>query len=185
LKDTSGLSGKVIEWFQSYLEQHSQRVSVGGILSEVQFFLFSVPQCSVFGPLVFTMYTRHNGFITHWVGVKHYLYADEPQLYISLDLDNELNPPLQHCMADIRLWITQNLLNLNENKTNIINLASPHCVKSLKTPAVQMDASWITPNGSNKLFRGYFWQIITYTTSEVRISKHYCQFIYIHNKKYQ
>ena len=33
---------------------------------------------------------------------------------------------------------------------NIIYLASPHCVKYLKTPALQMGASSITPNGSVK-----------------------------------
>ena len=51
-------------------------------------------------------------------------------------------------IADIRLWITQYLLRLNDSKTNIIYLASPHCVKSLKTPALKMGALSITPNGS-------------------------------------
>jgi len=37
LKDMFGLSGKVLEWFRSYLEQRSQRVSVHGILSDIQF----------------------------------------------------------------------------------------------------------------------------------------------------
>ena len=32
LKDMFGLSGKVLEWFRSYLKQRSQRVSVHGIL---------------------------------------------------------------------------------------------------------------------------------------------------------
>jgi len=44
--------------------------------------------------------------------------------------------------------VIANLLRLNDNKRNIIYLASPHCVKSLKTPALQMGASSITPNGS-------------------------------------
>ena len=42
----------------------------------------------------------------------------------------------------------QNLLKLNDNKTNILYLASPHCVKSLKTPALHMGPSLIAPNGS-------------------------------------
>jgi len=46
--------------------------------------------------------------------------------------------------------MTQNLLRLKDNKTGIIYLASPHCVKSLKTPALQMGASSITSNGSLK-----------------------------------
>jgi len=43
------LSRKVVERFQTYLEQFSQRVSVHGILSDVQFLLSGVPQTSVLG----------------------------------------------------------------------------------------------------------------------------------------
>ena len=42
--------------------------------------------------------------------------------------------------------MTQNLLRRNDNKANFIYLASPPCVKSLKTPALQMGASSITLN---------------------------------------
>ena len=41
------LSDKVLEWFKSYLKQCSQRVSVHGILSDVQLLLSGVPQGSV------------------------------------------------------------------------------------------------------------------------------------------
>ena len=129
------LSGKVLDWFRSYLEQRSQRVSVHGVLSDIQFLLSGVPHGSVLGPLIFTMYTRSLGIIAQRYGVKYHLYTDETQLYISLDPDNELNfssslNNLKHCIADIRLWMTQNLLRLNDNITNIKYLASPHCVKS-------------------------------------------------------
>jgi len=105
---------------------------------------------SVLGPLVFTIYTRPLRIIAQRYGVKYYLYADDTHLYISLYPDNELNfssslKNLKHCIVDIRLWMTQNLLKLNGNKTNIMYLASSHCVKSLKTPALQMGASSITP----------------------------------------
>ena len=63
LKDMFGLSGKVLEWFQSYLEQRSQRVSVHGILSDIQLVFSGVPQGSVLGPLIFTMHTRPLGII--------------------------------------------------------------------------------------------------------------------------
>ena len=131
-------------------------MSVHRILSDVQFLLSGVPQCSVLDPLVFTMYTRPLEIIAQLYGIKYHLYADDTQLYISLDHDNELNfssslKNLEHCIADIQLWMIQNLLRLNENKTHIIYLASLHCVKSLKTPAFQMDVpSLITLNGSVK-----------------------------------
>jgi len=99
------LLGKVHERFWSYLEQRSQRVCVHGILSEMQFLLSGVPQGSVLGPLVFTMYTRPLGIIAQRYGVKYHLYADDTQLYISLDTDNELNfssslKNLEHCITD-------------------------------------------------------------------------------------
>ena len=83
-------------------------------------------------------------------------------LFISLDPDNELNfssslKNLEHCIGDIRLWMTQNLLRLNDNKTN---LASPHYVKSLNTQALQMGESSITPNGSVKILVVIFEQFI-------------------------
>ena len=118
------MSGKVFEWFRCYLEQRYQRVFVHGILSDIQFYLSGVPQGSFLGPLIFTMYTRPLGIIAHRHGVKNNLYADDIQLYISLGCDTELNlssslKNLEHC---IRLWMTQNLLRLTDNKTNIIYL---------------------------------------------------------------
>jgi len=82
------------------------------------------------------------------------LYADDTQLYISLVPYNELNyssslKNLEHCITDIPLWMTHDS-RLNDNKTNIRYLASPHCVKPLDTPALQMGESLITPNGSVK-----------------------------------
>jgi hypothetical protein len=86
-----GLSGKVLKWFRSYLDQSSQRVSVHGILSDIQFLLSDIPQRSVLGLLVFTMYTHPLVIITQRYGVKYNLFADDTQLYISLDPDKELN----------------------------------------------------------------------------------------------
>ena len=58
LKDMFGLSGDVLEWFRSYLEQRPQRMSVRGILSDVHLSSSGVPRGSVLGSLVFTMYAR-------------------------------------------------------------------------------------------------------------------------------
>ena len=64
-------------------------LSVYGMISNVQFLLSSVSQGSVLGSLVFTRYTRPLGIIAQRYGAKYHLYADDTQLYISLDPDNE------------------------------------------------------------------------------------------------
>jgi len=55
--------------------------------------------------------------------------------------------------SDIGPWMN---LILNDNKTNIIYLASPQCVKSVKTPVLHMGASSITSNDSVKHLRVIF-----------------------------
>jgi len=72
LKDMFDMSGKVIEWFRSYLEQCSRRVFVRSILSDVQFLLSGILQGSVLGPLVSSMYTRPLGNISQRYGIKYH-----------------------------------------------------------------------------------------------------------------
>ena len=96
-----GLSGRVLEWFRSYLEQRSQKVSVHGMLSDIQFLLSGVPQGSALGPLIFTMYTRPLGIIVQRYAVKYHLYADDTQLYISLEFNFTSSlKNLEHSIAD-------------------------------------------------------------------------------------
>jgi len=71
------------------------------------------------------VYTRPLGIIAQQYGVKYHLYADNTQLYITLNHGNKLTfssslKNLEHCIPDIQLWMAQNLLKLNDNKSNII-----------------------------------------------------------------
>ena len=52
-----GLSGSVLDWFQSYFSNRSQCVSVDGVKSLPYNPSEGVPQGSVMGPLCFIMYT--------------------------------------------------------------------------------------------------------------------------------
>ena len=102
-------------------------MSVHGILSDIQFLLSGVPQGSVLGPVVFTMFTRPLGIIAQSYSAKLHLHTDDTELYISLDPDNELTfssslKNLEHCIADIRLWMTQNLLKLIDYMFGITTL---------------------------------------------------------------
>ena len=51
-----GLSGCVLDWFQSYLKNSSQRVKLDNVLSDRPLLRYGVPQGSVFGPILFSIY---------------------------------------------------------------------------------------------------------------------------------
>ena len=57
LTEWFGIDGVVLQWVRSYLPGHSQLVKVNGVLSTLQLLLCGVPQVSVSGSLIFTMYT--------------------------------------------------------------------------------------------------------------------------------
>ena len=52
-----GVGGVVLEWFKSYLSDCLQYIKIGSILSYAKKLLFGVPQVSVLGPILFSLYT--------------------------------------------------------------------------------------------------------------------------------
>ena len=78
-----GVSGKALDWFKSYLTGRSQRIKLGNFLSSRSDLSFGVPQGSVLGPLLFTLYTTPLSSLVSGHAISHHLYADDSQLYVS------------------------------------------------------------------------------------------------------
>ena len=57
LKSWFGLGGTVLRWFASYLRNRCQAIKIGSTLSELSSLIYGVPQGSVLGPLLFSLYT--------------------------------------------------------------------------------------------------------------------------------
>ena len=119
-----GVSGKALDWFKSYLTGRSQRIKLGNCLSSRSDLSFGVPQGSVLGPLLFTLYTTPLSSLVSGHAIPHHLYADDSQLYISFssgDSAAALNG-LQACLASVQSWMSTNKLKLNSDK----NVIPPH-----------------------------------------------------------
>ena len=78
-----GISGNVLKLFHSYLTLRSQVVVLSDSSSEQRYIECGVPQGSVLGPILFTMYTSPLGDIARRVGLSYHLYADDAQLYVA------------------------------------------------------------------------------------------------------
>ena len=63
LSSTFGCTGTVLGWFESYLSNCTQSVFVNDVQSAPSALKYGVPQGSVLGPVLFTMYTQPLGSV--------------------------------------------------------------------------------------------------------------------------
>ena len=134
LHECYGINGLALSWIESYLSDRTQSVKVGSVLSHPMDLKFGVPQGSVLGPLLFSMYTNPlSSIIQSHRGIKHHFYADDTQLYITLSPSNfsQSMTALRDCLNDIQNFMAANKLKLNPDKTEFILIGSKHSRKQL------------------------------------------------------
>ena len=99
-----------------------QFVSIGNSRSPLHDCTFGVPQGSVLGPVLFTLFLSPLANVISSFGVDHHQYADNTQLYVSLSLKNavaQINQ-LTECTTAVYRWFLANGLALNPSKSESV-----------------------------------------------------------------
>ena len=78
-----GIQSSALLFLRSYSSGRSQSVSIDSILSDPYSITTRVPQGSVLGPLLFSLYTTPLSYLLDSSKLSYHLYADDTQLYIS------------------------------------------------------------------------------------------------------
>ena len=116
----------VIQWFSSYLTDRTPYVSLSNHCSDFTPVHSGVPQGSVLGPILFTMYIKPLSAIIDSHSIIHHSFADDLQLQMSAPPDriSELLHSMQSCISDFKAWATANMLKPNDSKTELMLVTS-------------------------------------------------------------
>lgn len=142
LKHMCHFSNTAVKLISSYLVNRSQFVCFGSERSETCQTKRGVPQGSILGPLLYTIYSNDLPSKLDYCGV--HMYADDVQLYISC-LPSQINDcigKLNHDLENINKWASINGLCLNAQKSKAIVISKQNYDQS-SLPTIHIGQSTI------------------------------------------
>ena len=116
---TYGVQGTVLDWFASYLSERFQSVIVDGVVIASRPLVYAVPQGSVLGPILFTLYPQPLSDVISDHDCDYHKYADDTELSkgASPDQFDSFQSCIQTCIGDVLIWMNSTKLKLNTDKT--------------------------------------------------------------------
>ena len=152
-----GVSKVSLAWFQSYLISRFQRTVIGQATFCNRHISVGVPQGSILGPLLFSIYI--NDLPTCLKHTSVTLFADDTALYRSTELQQILNEDL----ASVAEWLNDHKLTLNAAKSKFIIIRSSQRLKSLGKISLQVCDEFLDKADCYKYLGIIINETLTYT----------------------
>ena len=114
-----GISGRALKLLKSYLLDRKQYVVYNNCNSNLVDVTTGVPQGSILGPLLFSIYINDLIHVTE--KLKFIMYADDTTIYFNLEdfdpatIERDINSELEK----INVWLKLNILSLNVKRQNL------------------------------------------------------------------
>ncbi|PVD26815.1 hypothetical protein C0Q70_11961 [Pomacea canaliculata] len=147
-----GIGGSALQWFHSYLSDRTQRVMVNQASSVTVPLLCGVPQGSVLGPVLFSIYTSQLGPLIEKHNVNRKMFADDTELYFSFSTDSESVSEavcaVEDCCLEVKSWMLRNKLKLNDEKTEAMLCGSKLSLSKVSLDSIQVGQARIPLSSS-------------------------------------
>ena len=142
-----GVASSSLEWFHNYLSGRSQRVRIGDAISDPLPLKYGVPQGSILGPVLFTIYV--NDLLSVPAHCKSVCYIDDCKLYLSLRSTDiaRVFGYLNEDLREICPWCCQNSLLINPAKTRILLVGVPQLLRKLPPTSISLSGNNTSPCG--------------------------------------
>ena len=127
-----------LSWFLTYLENRTHCVQIDSKTSATIPLQSGVPQGSVLGPVLFTLYTTPMQRIFKRHGIKYHKYADDIQLYASY---NPATPGDQ-----VETAMALHMLKLKDEKTKMMIFTSKHHLKTYGGCSLAIGNDTVSPS---------------------------------------
>ena len=113
-----GITGTALKWFSAYLSGRTQRICIGRDQSAISAPSCGVPQGSVLGPILFSIYTREVPTIANQSSSVQ--FADDIALISSSTSLDTVSATLSASVSALADWLQTRGLILNATKSHVI-----------------------------------------------------------------
>ncbi len=121
-----GFKAGITCWFRSYLTNRKQVTKIGNETSSPALITHGVPQGSILGLLMFSLYVNDLPESLHDCHVS--LYADDTAIDVTDKDPNELKLKLEAVMQQVSSWYQKNKLSVNLQKSKFMLMGTQPCL---------------------------------------------------------
>ena len=144
LEKRFGFENCAVQLVESYLSDRSQYVEFDNLKSETVSLRCGVPQGSILGPLLFSLFI--NDLPSVLTDVHYHMYADDFQIYASSTVQNQtaLINLINGNISSVVAWSKENGLQLNAKKTQTLKVCKKSVLGQLSDlPKITVDTAVI------------------------------------------
>ena len=118
----AGITGTAIQWFVSYLTDRKQYVCCNGYSSNVLSVKEGVPQGSVLGPTLFSIY--YDSVHSVITNSRCKLFADDTEIHSSVSDIGSAVDNVNEDLVSIEKWLKENEMVMHLKKSEVMKIGS-------------------------------------------------------------